>query len=132
MLKEDWEFFKAQRKILEEQVAKSTASPVTHRYYCIICFLWNNQNKTLNTMKQNQAKNDIRKSFNYTWNFSSSDSILCIIFYLKILYCCKNWYQIILFDFLVFICTYASLKDNWFLFEFIQFSTRAFWTKMEE
>lgn len=32
MLKEDWEFFKAQRKILEEQVAKSTASPVTHSF----------------------------------------------------------------------------------------------------
>ncbi|XP_061177860.1 protein FAM193A-like [Saccostrea echinata] len=32
MLKEDWEFFKAQRKILEEQVAKSASSPVAHSF----------------------------------------------------------------------------------------------------
>jgi hypothetical protein len=32
MLKEDWEFFKAQRKILEEQVVKSNTSPISHRY----------------------------------------------------------------------------------------------------
>ena len=31
MLKEDWEFFKAQRKILEDHVAKNSKSPVSHR-----------------------------------------------------------------------------------------------------
>ncbi|XP_021378384.1 protein FAM193A-like isoform X2 [Mizuhopecten yessoensis] len=30
MLKEDWEFFKAQRKILEQQVAKNTKTPLSH------------------------------------------------------------------------------------------------------
>lgn len=30
MLKEDWEFFKAQRKILEQQVAKNSKTPITH------------------------------------------------------------------------------------------------------